>query len=129
MRHVITTLAMLAAFTGAAPANTLTGETIKNEIIGRRIYLAAPLGGEFPLNYRPSGVVDGSGEALGLGRWIQPKDRGRWWISGNRLCQRFEVWYKGASMCFDLTRLGPKKLRWVRDNGESGTARIGPAID
>ena len=70
-----------------------------------------------------------NGEALGLGRFIKPSDKGRWWVSGDRLCQRFETWYNGQTLCFKLTRVGPDRLRWVRDNGESGIARIGALID
>lgn len=111
-----------------AHATSLTSEDIRTDIIGRRIYLAAPLGGEFPLNYRRSGVVDGDGEALGLGRFIQPKDSGRWWIDGQRLCQKFTKWYDGTPMCFELTRVDAKRLEWRRDNGETGTARIGAEL-
>ncbi|WP_438750099.1 hypothetical protein [Pararhizobium sp. O133] len=109
----------------AAEANHLKEADIRNQIIGRTIYLAAPMGGEFPLNYHTSGVVDGSGKALGLGKFIQPTDRGHWWIQSNKLCQQFEVWYDGSKMCFDLTDAGENKVKWVRDNGETGIARIG----
>jgi hypothetical protein len=111
-----------------AHANSFSANDIERQIIGRTIYLATPLGGEFPLNYRRGGQVDGNGEALGLGRWVKPNDEGRWWIDGNRLCQQFQSWYDGQAMCFDLTSTGERTLRWVRDNGERGTARIGSAL-
>jgi hypothetical protein len=111
-----------------AEAAMLSANDIRSEIVGRRIYLAAPLGGEFPLNYRRSGVVDGDGEALGLGRFIAPRDRGRWWVRGDRLCQQFSTWYSGEPMCFELTRTGQNRLRWVRDNGQTGLARIGAQL-
>ncbi|MBS9478726.1 hypothetical protein KIP89_16575 [Ancylobacter sp. VKM B-3255] len=114
----------------AAPAvaSELSAEDIRREIIGRHIFLAAPLGGEFPLNYHPDGKVDGDGDAVGLGRLAQPKDEGRWWIADDRLCQRFESWYDGKPMCFVLTRIGDGQVAWLRDNGEKGTARIGGRI-
>lgn len=83
------------------------------------------MGGEFPLNYRTSGRVDGSGEAVGLGRIAKPSDSGRWWIEGDRLCQKFKTWYKGAPMCFELFVEAPGKVKWIRNNGETGVARIG----
>lgn len=116
---------LLALSAVSASAEILGADSIKRDIVGRTIYLAVPLGGEFPLNYRTSGVVDGSGKALGLGRFIKPEDTGKWWIEGDKLCQKFSTWYKGAPMCFTLTRTGPKTLKWVRNNGEVGTARIG----
>lgn len=108
-----------------AAENQLKEADIRDQIIGRTIYLAAPMGGEFPLNYRTSGEVDGSGKALGLGKFIQPTDSGRWWIQADKLCQQFKVWYDGSKMCFELTEAGDNKVKWVRDNGETGVARIG----
>lgn len=117
----------LGLFAAATPAlaNTLSGEDIRREIIGKRIFLATPLGGELPLNYRRDGRVDGSGEAIGLGRFFRPTDDGRWWIDGNRLCQQWRTWYDGQQMCFTLRRTSEGRLAWRRDNGETGVARIG----
>lgn len=123
---------MAALLAAASPASAnqerISASDIRSDIIGKRIYLAAPLGGEFPLNYRTSGIVDGNGEALGLGRFVKPNDTGKWWIRGDRLCQQFTTWYKGAPMCFELYRTGDKTLKWIRDNGQTGTARIGGGI-
>lgn len=130
MARVLAFAIVVSAMTAplAALASPMSGEDIRREIAGRNIYLATPFGGEFPLNYRPGGRVDGDGEALGLGRWLAPRDTGRWWVDGDRLCQRFQRWYDGATSCFRLTRTGPSALRWVRDNGQTGTARIGGPV-
>ena len=121
-------LAALAPHPARAEGERITAEEIRQSIIGRRIYLAAPIGGEFPLNYRPSGVVDGNGEALGIGRLVRPRDEGKWWIAGDWLCQQFCNWYKGATLCFELYRAGEGRLTWIRDNGQTGTARIGESL-
>lgn len=110
---------------GAAQARELASDDIRNKIVGKRIYLAAPLGGEFPLFYRQDGRVDGTGEAVGLGRLARPSDSGRWWIAGNRLCQQWQSWYDGKRMCFQLIHLGGDRIRWNQDNGDTGLARIG----
>jgi hypothetical protein len=110
----------------AASANgELSGADLKSLIAGKRIYLAAPAGGEFPLYYRTDGRVDGTGEALGLGRFLKPKDSGRWWIEGSRLCQQWQSWYDGKEFCFTIRTTGPNRIYWVRDDGLSGAARIG----
>lgn len=127
MRILLIGLATLFA-AQTAHASAFSAGEIRSNIIGHTIYLATPFGGEFPLNYRPGGQVDGDGEALGIGRWVQPNDTGRWWIDGNRLCQQFDNWYNGSPMCFTLTRTGERSLDWLRDNGESGTARIGSSL-
>ncbi|MCF1469720.1 hypothetical protein GOZ89_16325 [Agrobacterium vitis] len=130
-RRLLISIALVACAAGtvqAANESRYTSTDIKSDIIGKRIYLATPMGGEFPLNYRKSGVVDGSGEALGLGRFVKPNDTGKWWINGDRLCQRFTTWYKGTPMCFELYKTGDKSLNWIRDNGQKGTARIGQSL-
>ena len=118
-----------AAIVGASNVAKATPEPldaaeIQSIVGGKRIFLATPLGGEFPLNYRAGGVVDGDGEALGLGKMMAPTDSGRWWIDGDRLCQQWQEWYAGRAHCFTLTRTGAKSLRWLRDDGMAGTARI-----
>ena len=130
-RFVIVAVAtLLAMVTGLPQASAsgkgepLAGSALKSFISGKRIYLATPLGGEIPLNYRANGVVDGSGDAVGLGRYMTPKDSGRWWVSGNRLCQKWKEWYKGRTFCFTVDKLSDNKIRWVRDDGKSGIARV-----
>ena len=124
---VLALIAISAAMPAVARADgeTLAAADIRKDIIGRRIYLAAPLGGELPLHYSSTGTVDGSGEAVGLGKWLKPNDSGRWWIAGDRLCQKFQTWYDGKPMCFELKRSGAGKVFWRRDDGTTGIARIG----
>lgn len=129
MRTMITMIAaVLAASSSQATAERYSAQDIRDGIVGRRIFLAVPFGGEFPLNYRRGGSVDGNGEALGLGRFAKPNDTGNWWIESDRLCQKFRSWYDGRPMCFDLYRIDDKRLKWIRNDGKSGTARIGPQL-
>lgn len=111
--------------THAIAAEALTGNALKSFITGKRIYLKAPLGGELPLFYRADGVVNGSGEALGLGRYLAPKDDGRWWLVKNRVCQKWKTWYKGKTFCFTLAKLPGNRVFWKRDDGVEGVSRIG----
>ena len=102
----------------------VAGEEMRRLVTQNRIYLSTPLGGELPLTYFADGRVDGSGEAVGLGRWLAPKDQGRWWIAGNQLCQQWEQWYDGKRFCFTLEKAGPATVIWRRDDGYSGRARL-----
>lgn len=123
---IVTAALLASAVPLSAQANTpVVGDAIKQLIAGKRIYLAVPAGGEFPLYYRTDGQVDGSGEAVGLGRLLKRNDTGRWWVDGKNLCQKWENWYEGKTTCFTLTDLGDNKLKWVQDNGDTGIARIG----
>jgi len=126
MKSVVIALAGAALLSPlSASAEQLKDSDIRGDIIGHTIYLAAPLGGELPLTYHTSGMVDGSGQAVGLGKFIKPNDTGKWWIKSDQLCQQFKIWYDGAPMCFVLEKDGAGKVKWTRDNGQTGVARIG----
>jgi hypothetical protein len=122
---ILAGLISLCTFSSAAQAEPVKGNELKQLINGKRIYLSVPLGGEFPLYYKKGGKVDGSGEATGLGRTMKPNDSGRWWISGAKLCQKWQTWYDGKVFCFTIQKTSEAKIAWVRDDGYSGTARIG----
>lgn len=123
-RFALAFLAASVGLAGSASAEALRGEALKSFVSGKRIYIAVPLGGEIPLNYRPGGRVDGSGEAVGLGKYMTPKDSGRWWVSGNKLCQKWQQWYDGRTFCFTVTKVSENRIRWARDDGKSGIARV-----
>lgn len=108
----------------SAGAEQLSGGELKQFVNGKRVYLATPFGGEFPLNYKRTGVVTGDGTALGLGKFFAPTESGRWWVKGENLCQQWPTWYDGKTTCFQIRKTGEKSLNWVRDDGRSGKARI-----
>lgn len=118
--------AIVAVATPALSAEKLSGDDLKEAISGKQVYLATPFGGEFPLNYQTDGEVNGSGKAVGLGKFMQPTDSGKWWVDGDRLCQKWKTWYDGKQFCFTVQSTGPKQIAWVRDDGMKGTARITP---
>ncbi len=107
-----------------AHAELLEGSDLKQLVTGKTIYLSAPLGGEFPLKYRADGSVSGDGDAVGLGRLYAAKETGRWFMRGDNLCQQFPTWYSGQRLCFSVRKLGENRIRWTRDNGETGIARV-----
>lgn len=115
--------ALLTAATAAA-SEPVSGPKLVELVSGKRVYLAVPLGGEFPLHYKPGGLVTGDGTRVGLGRFFAPKETGRWWVDGKRLCQKWPTWYKGQTSCFTITPTGPGRISWTRDDGTSGKARI-----
>lgn len=110
---------------GPVQAENVQGQELKSLVSGKRIYLQTPFGGEFPLYYETSGAVSGDGSALGLGKFMAPKETGKWWVDGANLCQQWPTWYDGKATCFTIEKTGDSSLNWVRDDGKSGTARIG----
>lgn len=126
-RTLLATLIAMMSVAGPSLASgdtLMSAEEVRRVVTQNRIYLATPLGGELPLTYFADGRVDGSGEAAGLGRFLRPSDNGRWWMSGNQLCQQWREWYKGRRFCFTLERAGGNAVIWRRDDGETGKARL-----
>ena len=124
-RPCAATIIAIAFLAGEASAQPLSGDELKAAIAGRHIYLAIPFGGEFPLHYRPNGRVDGISPKSLLARLDPTTDSGKWWVEGKNLCQQWQVWYRQARYCFTIELTGPKSLNWTRNDGLSGTARIG----
>ena len=117
-------LLVLAGPALASGGEALSGAALDEFMGGKRVYLAVPFSGEIPLTYRRNGVVDGSGEAAGLGRYMTPKDQGRWGVSGAKVCQKWKEWYDGRTFCFTVKQLPGNRIFWERDDGRSGVARV-----
>ena len=83
-------------------------------------------GFELPIHYVGNGRMSGSvgtiAATLSIGD--PASDNGRWWIEANQLCQRWTSWLEGQTHCYRLTYQGDS-VQWFRDDGHSGTARIG----
>ena len=120
------TLALSAsASETAAGEASLTGNVLRKTVSGKTVYLKIS-GFELPIRYSAGGSMTGSMSmvAAALSRGDGASDRGKWWISGDQLCQRWTSWMDGKSYCYKLTLRG-KAITWVRNDGRSGTARIG----
>jgi hypothetical protein len=128
MKPVIKAIAALAAVSlthfAQASAGPLSGEQIKSLIGGKRVYLSTPLRIELPLYYQADGRVSGNISGFSMASMFAPKETGRWWVEGSRMCQQFPTWYKGKQFCFTIEQRGENKIAWTRDDNYSGTARI-----
>lgn len=130
MRLTMSPAAILAAailsfgVVAHASAAPMSANDLKTTVIGKRIFLKIPLGGEFPLYYKPDGQVEGKSPNGLLARLDPKTDTGRWWVKGDSLCQKWSIWYDQKSYCFTLESSGPSTLNWVREDGLSGTARV-----
>jgi hypothetical protein len=103
----------------------LAGDALRNVVSGKTVYLKIS-GFELPIRYSAGGRMSGRMGTMvaALSRGDGASDNGRWWIEANRLCQRWSSWMEGKSYCYMFTLKG-KSVRWVRNDGRSGTARIG----
>jgi hypothetical protein len=122
-------IAAVAGFTTtaatAASSGNLDGTAVRKALTGKTVYLSAN-GIVLPIAYRGNGTMSGRLKlsTASLAGGTPTNDTGRWWISRDQLCQRWNRWQGGKSYCYKLSRKG-QSLVWVRDDGRRGTARIG----
>lgn len=118
---------VLPALPVLADPVSLSGDALKNAISGKTVYLNVS-GFELPIHYLPNGRMTGRINAIAAGATSVggdgSSDNGKWWVENDQLCQRWTSWLDGKSYCFKLTREG-NTVNWLRNDGDSGTARIG----
>ena len=117
-------LALPGTASVAEPAQ-LAGDELRQAVSGKTVYLNIS-GFELPISYAANGRMSGkmSTVAASFSRGDGAQDRGKWWVAGDQLCQQWTSWMDGKAYCYRLTRDG-STVRWVRNDGRSGTARIG----
>jgi hypothetical protein len=117
-------LALPATGTLAEDA-ALNGDELKKAISGKTVFLKIS-GFELPIKYAANGRMTGkmSTVAASLSRGDGSSDSGKWWVENDQLCQKWTAWMDSKTYCYKLTQQG-KTVRWVRNDGKSGTARIG----
>ena len=115
----------LPATGSLAEPTTLAGDELRQAISGKTVFLNIS-GFELPIRYAANGRMSGkmSTVAASFSRGDGAQDRGKWWVSGDQLCQQWSSWMEGRSYCYRLTRDG-STVHWARNDGRSGTARIG----
>jgi hypothetical protein len=126
MRHVTVFAAAMVVAAGTAMASgadlrEMNGEALRKALTGRTIHLRTPLGG-LPISFRADGTM--SATAGSLASYVgSERDRGRWWIAADQLCQRWNTWLGGQSYCFRLRQRGAT-VHWTRNDGLTGVATI-----
>jgi hypothetical protein len=115
----------LPAAAQATDEISLAGDALREAIVGKTVYLNVS-GFELPIRYLANGRMRGSmgTVAASFSRGDGSSDSGKWWVENDQLCQKWISWMDGKSYCYKLTRNGDN-VTWVRNDGRSGTARIG----
>jgi hypothetical protein len=127
MKRILLVAALVGLATTATQAanfGELNGSGVRKALSGKTVYLSAS-GIVLPIAYRSNGTMTGTlnASAAAFVGGASTKDTGRWWISKNQLCQRWNRWQGGKSYCYKLSRQG-QNVAWVRNDGRRGTARI-----
>ncbi len=115
----------LPAVALAAESISLAGDDLREAIVGKTVYLNIS-GFELPIRYLANGRMRGTmgAVAASFSRGDGSSDSGKWWVENDQLCQKWTSWMESQSYCYKLTRNG-NNVTWVRNDGRSGTARIG----
>lgn len=127
MKRVLLAIAVASVATASHAGNggQLKGAQLRDAVAGKTVYLSSS-GIILPIAYRSNGTMSGRLEAFAAAMAGGTQaDSGRWWIKNDQLCQKWSRWLGGKSYCFKLSRQGSSTVRWVRNDGRSGTARIG----
>lgn len=107
-----------AAFAEPVPVG---GDGLK-ALAGSLVEIDTPLGTKLPILFGADGLV--SAEAGDLAPILgSKKDRGRWWVEGDRLCSKWFRWFDAEVRCLSVSRDG-SRLFWKKDDGETGTATL-----
>jgi hypothetical protein len=111
------------AAVGAEPVK-LSGDELRQAISGKTVYLKIS-GFELPIRYAANGRMTGKmgTVAASFAKGDGASDSGKWWVADEQLCQKWTSWMDSKQYCYKLTRMGAT-VRWVRNDGRSGTARI-----
>ncbi len=115
----------LPATASLAEPTQLAGDELRQAISGKTVYLNIS-GFELPITYAANGRMTGKmgTVAASFSRGDGARDSGKWWVAGDQLCQQWTSWMDGKAYCYRLMREG-STVHWVRNDGHSGTARIG----
>lgn len=123
MQRWVLVAATTAMVPFAAAAQSVSGDGIRQLVTGKTVHLDSPFG-TIPITYNENGTMAAKSNALALTVYLgSATDRGRWSVSGDRLCLKFFKWFHGDMHCMTVRQDG-RKIGWRRDDGLTGTATI-----
>jgi hypothetical protein len=122
LRLIVLFTCLVGAQVAVAEPVRLDGDALKATVTGSVVEIDTPLGTTVPIRFNSDGLM--SGEAGELASLLgSPKDRGRWWISDNKLCAKWFRWFEAQPHCITIS-LDGTRIFWQKDDGETGTATL-----
>ncbi len=114
----------MSAATGAlADPVPLANDDLKRTVAGSIVEIDTPLGTTVPMSFGTDGLVSAEAGVLApvLG---SAKDRGRWWVDGDKLCTKWFRWFDAGVRCLTIAIDGTR-VHWRKiDDGETGTGTL-----
>jgi Peptidase M15/Bacterial SH3 domain len=130
LKTILRITCLAGLLTGArADQGLISGADISALLAGgASVQIDAPIGTKLPVRYAPDGQL--SGQAGHLAAYLGAStDKGRWWISSDQLCHRWNTWFNSEPQCLRLKKEG-RRMRWWTADGTSGTALItAPSVE
>jgi hypothetical protein len=118
----ISVVALTAMTSGQAMAEGLAGDHLRDAVSGKTMVVDTPVG-NLPIRYQANGTMTGQSKAIAQITGTA-RDNGTWWVSSNKLCQRWDNWLDGKQHCMTIRKEGQATLQWQSSDGRSGTATI-----
>ncbi len=117
-------IGFLTAATGAfADPVPLANDELKTTVSGSVVEIDTPVGSTVSMRFGTDGLVSAEAGVLApvLGA---AKDRGRWWVEGDKLCTKWFRWFDAGVRCLTIARDG-SRIYWRKiDDGETGTGTL-----
>ncbi|MDX2287583.1 MAG: SH3 domain-containing protein [Hyphomicrobiaceae bacterium] len=100
----------------------MDGARLSKAVAGATLHLESPLGLTLPIVFAPDGGM--VGEAGGLTFFLgASRDKGRWWIAGDKLCKKWDVWFEAKTKCV-WVRMEGNAVGWRHADGSTGRGLI-----
>ena len=81
-----------------------------------------PLGVALPVRFHGDRSLSGNSGKIARHLGAE-KDRGRWWVADQHLCQKWNVWFDAATNCVRVFRSG-SRITWKAPDGKTGRGTI-----
>jgi hypothetical protein len=115
-------ICLCAATMAEARSPNLSGQQISDLVAGTTVEIETPVGTKLPILYARDGGL--SGEARSLAWYLGAvSDSGRWWVTSDQLCHKWNRWFDSEPQCMRLSKEG-RIIRWRNQDGTSGGATI-----
>ena len=122
LKRFIAAACLCAATVAEAEPGRLSGQEITGLVAGATVEIDTPLGTKLPVRYTVDGKM--SGQARDLASYLgAASDTGRWWVTSDQLCHRWNRWFNSEPQCLRLTKKG-RTIHWHSRDGNSGTAVV-----
>jgi hypothetical protein len=122
LKPFIAAACLCAATVAEAEPDRLSGQDVTALVAGATVAIDTPIGTKLPIRYTIDGKLFGQARDLAshLGA---ATDTGRWWITSDQLCHKWNRWFDSEPQCLRLTKKG-RTIHWHSRDGNSGTAMV-----